>query len=639
MTQIPDIRKLVNISNGTRKVTQTLMKDLIKPPPKAVDNPQPWAGKGESTSGMGKPKNIAVGMHQLARIGFANQIIAKAIYQDTDEVDARLEKEAKKTIFQWSKKEILAVKTLLSDMKSGNPGDAKKLMDLIKSSPQLFPAFNSRVSGDEVLEEDLIHMLNVLTPDENEIDVDQELHDLNRDLSRKRHELTKLREHDPDSDEAHVLDAEVAFLQELEKQATRKLRNERKEFNAPIKARIQKNQEKIKKLQTRIDNVNKYVGTPPPSTLKKYHDEIEVLTRTINLDLKSLAKEPALSKLDQDAATAEPEVEEMGYVWPPEEPEDEAAPAPKTPEHKGTSAPPKTVIRQESKRGEEAEDDNDEFTVDLGVPAAAHAVQVPLSSGNQKKLDTFQKQQLSTLLIKYFSPTSKFSTPKKQSSSEKDRVTKRLEEVLKEVPYDAYQHYHKKRTPTQVKGKFNDYLLSLVDEAGTHYDPAKSPLHYMEAVGSGLPTVRDDKREQKFMLGGLLVNVPKLAQNILSLSYLNKAKLKDFPNLKITDNYKNALVNIMKGIKPVLRNLTEGETKHLQKLVKTSGIMNEVKKGGCADMKADLLTRFDLVVGEIGAGNDNPELKVELSGMLTRLLKQKLITKEQALNFTNEYIL
>lgn len=156
-------------------------------------------------------------------------------------------------------------------------------------------------------------------------------------------------------------------------------------------------------------------------------------------------------------------------------------------------------------------------------------------------------------------------------------------------------------------------------------------------IGAGIKKVRDNWQH----FGKYLMNHTKLGQGYLSMCYPSTGlPIYGIKKTKITRDCAKILQggNLLEAV-----HLDEPEKQLLMKIHNKAGINlsdSEHKILNCknGDSNKDLLRRFDLITGEIDVGNNNPQLKDELSDIIDKMLNRNLLSRDEAKEILKNYI-
>lgn len=135
--------------------------------------------------------------------------------------------------------------------------------------------------------------------------------------------------------------------------------------------------------------------------------------------------------------------------------------------------------------------------------------------------------------------------------------------------------------------------------------------------------------------GKFMMNMELLEQNILLVKYKSYAPVPTLRRTQISDELKNLIhylfdtgeIDYQSGQK-----LMESEKIVLDKLITKSGLNLQLKyKSSKLDDDIDaIIEEFEILKGEIIAGNDNPKIKADIKDILNKLVRLKKITKDVA---------
>jgi hypothetical protein len=146
------------------------------------------------------------------------------------------------------------------------------------------------------------------------------------------------------------------------------------------------------------------------------------------------------------------------------------------------------------------------------------------------------------------------------------------------------------------------------------------------------------------------LNKNKLDRNIISVHHMNSLNpVKFFKNTNISDDMKDLIYFISekhKFNKSIYNSLSEEEKELFKMLFEKSGLSNMMeikletsKYNDVKKLYKDLKERYELLDGEIMAGNDNPKINKELKSVvkelkkvLTFMIKYSLISKRDGTN-------
>lgn len=147
---------------------------------------------------------------------------------------------------------------------------------------------------------------------------------------------------------------------------------------------------------------------------------------------------------------------------------------------------------------------------------------------------------------------------------------------------------------------------------------------------------RGVKPTPKFVpLGKYFVNHHRLINDgFLSIKSMSGAGVHGLPPTKVSQNFVDVIESMLKNKNPsfdALNNLSQGEKEYLYKLAKKSNILDRFTIPTPDKSKEDKeLHEFEVLRGQIMAGNDNKDLIKKFKFMLVKLTRDGLIPKSQS---------
>ncbi len=133
--------------------------------------------------------------------------------------------------------------------------------------------------------------------------------------------------------------------------------------------------------------------------------------------------------------------------------------------------------------------------------------------------------------------------------------------------------------------------------------------------------------------GKYLINKKKLNDNVLSLRRDKGSMVAKLPAYKMTSNLSNVFKTIVGGGTPTyeqLNQLTEDEKQYLHKVANESDIYDKIKiPTPSKDQEEKDIHSFNVMKGEIMAGNNSKELVHKFKILLLKLSKQNILPKNQ----------
>lgn len=254
-----------------------------------------------------------------------------------------------------------------------------------------------------------------------------------------------------------------------------------------------------------------------------------------------------------------------------------------------------------------------------------------------------------------------YSTPKKVEHKEHG-------------PYSG--HGNKRKRSRSRKAKFHgsglksvnldDYDLDDYDlDEDEDEDDEEEPIEDEKEIKSEhpfgkkvIPSLKKNKlgryqvlrNDQAF--GIFYIDIDKLQhENILSLiRQTTRTKINGYPNQKVSDEMKLALMQLMEDVYPDFNSLTANEQLVLKDLIKRSKLnisrikQPEIKKETVSNKnkptkpaKSKVQHQLELWLGAIRSGVNSKELKMKIRTLLKQMYKDRMITKEKILQISKAF--
>jgi len=143
-----------------------------------------------------------------------------------------------------------------------------------------------------------------------------------------------------------------------------------------------------------------------------------------------------------------------------------------------------------------------------------------------------------------------------------------------------------------------------------------------------------DQMPKYIKFGRYLIHKPKLEDNIIKIATNSGAGVAGFKPERVSRHFGGVIKKIVNGLNPTyeeIGGLTDDEKDYLYKLAKKSQILDRLSIPAPNKSKDDKMSdRFDILKGEIQAGNNSTELIKEFKTLLLNLSNKDLIPKSQA---------
>ena len=157
-------------------------------------------------------------------------------------------------------------------------------------------------------------------------------------------------------------------------------------------------------------------------------------------------------------------------------------------------------------------------------------------------------------------------------------------------------------------------------------------------IGRGLELKKDSDPKYRYF-GKYVLHIPSLEKNILNVKYNSLTNVQMFPRRKISTQFRDFIINILDTEQMdhnVFKQLTENESNLFHELCRYAGVCNMLGLGLPPVVKDKDMDRFDLIKGEIIAGNNSPQLLRELKRYILQFLAENKMNKKEAYQLLGE---
>jgi hypothetical protein len=159
-------------------------------------------------------------------------------------------------------------------------------------------------------------------------------------------------------------------------------------------------------------------------------------------------------------------------------------------------------------------------------------------------------------------------------------------------------------------------------------------------IGYGIKNA--DNIPEKVPFGPNILFLKKLfLKNILSIQNKHRTKINGFNNVHVSDNFVKIIMNLLKGVNftnSELQNLTNNEKLLLDNLLILSELNKKFVTGSATASLNQLKKDYEVLIGEINAGNNNEMLKKKLYNLLMKMVHFGALSQIQALKHYKEIL-
>ena len=149
--------------------------------------------------------------------------------------------------------------------------------------------------------------------------------------------------------------------------------------------------------------------------------------------------------------------------------------------------------------------------------------------------------------------------------------------------------------------------------------------------GSGVIGIRPTERFVPF--GRYVINNHRLNNDVVAIKRPAGSCIKDFPSCRVSPKLGKVIRKIVGGNIPAFEefeDLNDNERNYLYKIAKSANILERLSiPAPNKDEEEQMLNQFEIMKGEIIAGNDNKEMIKKFKILLMKLAENKMLPKSQ----------
>jgi len=211
---------------------------------------------------------------------------------------------------------------------------------------------------------------------------------------------------------------------------------------------------------------------------------------------------------------------------------------------------------------------------------------------------------------------------------------------LKLSAEDIRQIFKVEKFAQLTKQHLEDYLIVKLKLHPTVKPPENRKVGTKETFGYGVKNSQDIPEKVKFGSNTLLLKKLFL-KNILSIQNKHNTKINGFNNIHVSDNFVKIIMDLLKGqnfTNSQLQNLSSVERILLDHLLMLSELNKNFVTGSSTASLNQLKKDYEVLVGEIEAGNNNEMLKKKLYNLLMKMVHFGALSQIQALKHYKEIV-
>jgi len=220
-----------------------------------------------------------------------------------------------------------------------------------------------------------------------------------------------------------------------------------------------------------------------------------------------------------------------------------------------------------------------------------------------------------------------------------NQISSNLYIPLKDI-YDYFGVSHfRYLNKEKLANLFKDLGLKETTE-GFHISKTNFQQNGQPIVGWGIKHAQD--MPEKVNFGSNILFLKKLfLKNILSIQNKHNTKINGFNNVHVSDNFVKIIMNLLKNINfthDELNKLSNGERLLLDNLLTLSELNKKFVTGSNTNSLNQLKKDYEILIGEIEAGNNNELLKKKLYSLLMKFVHFGALSQQQARKHYKEIV-
>jgi len=240
-------------------------------------------------------------------------------------------------------------------------------------------------------------------------------------------------------------------------------------------------------------------------------------------------------------------------------------------------------------------------------------------------------------------------TGKKTFQGSSLELAKEITKLMRKPPINIYEIEQPISEIKKPISKIKTILSKLepIQETKEEFEKPKSKRTVKKEMAS--PLISSPKKGmgiqgeffEKFVPFGRVIISPSqlFYHHVLRIRESNKHSITGMPDIKISEDFVNILMKILKEGQPTtteLKTLDDKERNMYDALLHKAHLHKELPNTTDQSIP-QLKHRLELVSGEIVAGNDNPVLKKELGHIISQMVSMRIISAKDGKQFINEH--
>jgi hypothetical protein len=163
--------------------------------------------------------------------------------------------------------------------------------------------------------------------------------------------------------------------------------------------------------------------------------------------------------------------------------------------------------------------------------------------------------------------------------------------------------------------------------------------HKRIKIGKGIDAPQKQSNYRAF--GKYVIHIPHLIdKNIANFKYKSLGSIPSIRPVSVSEDYKDFLIETLDNGRPnekLLRKLPVEEQKHFERVIVGAGLNDtfRIRKSGDEEERREH-DRFNVLRGEVLAGNNNERVLKELRGLVIKFINEGKIRRQEGLNMLME---
>ena len=182
------------------------------------------------------------------------------------------------------------------------------------------------------------------------------------------------------------------------------------------------------------------------------------------------------------------------------------------------------------------------------------------------------------------------------------------------------------------------FASPLREGVGLKYIQGKSVQGFRHHVIYGRG-IQKSTAERYREFGKYVIHIPSLKKSILNLKFKSRGFIPQIPNTLISEDFREMIENILENQRlpvHIFNKLSKNEQKLFEKVAQMAEIDDVLGIKVDNSENKEALKRFEILRGQLLAGNDNEEIRKELKAYILRFMNENIIPRKEGMNILME---